>query len=755
MKLSVSLAIVAAAFQLGIAPHASAEFEGWWRWRGPEQTGRSIETQVPTQLNPDAAAWVYPIASRGAPVIANGVVYVMAYRGEGEELVELLSALDAESGEVLWEIEFPDFLSDIIYNRYSIGSPVVDPETNLIFAMTSPGLLVAVDPEGEIQWERSLMEEFGRLSFPNGRTGAPIIEGDLVIVHGIISNWGAQGPARDRFFAFDKTTGDLVWSSTPGTRPIDSSFSTPIVESRDGSRIFYAGLGGGNIVAVNARTGEPIWRFPMAKGGINVSPVIVDDVLVAIHNLENIDTTETGRMIGIDLTATPEPAEAGTPVLPPSAQLWQNDLAALSSSPVAGKDVVYQVTQTGELCAVDPLTGEIRWRRKLGHEQLHASPLLAGDILYVPLIGGALHVFDVSEGEPQELGEYEFEGNLLAAPVLWAGRLYVSTTKGLYAFGEIGEAPETVGLAEGPAPGEAVELWALPAEVIIQPANSATFRVFKVDAQGNRLEEVEEAKWEKFIPPTAKVQSTMDAAFGEENTMVAKPDAEPSAGAWKLTADGLTGYIRGRVLADADFTEDFEAFEITETHPSEEGVQFAYPPLPWIGGRFKWEVRELEGEKVLAKTMDRALFQRATTFIGAPGLTDYTVEADVMSDGKRRQMSTVGVINQRYVFALDGNKQKMTVVSNYDRFRADAPFQWKPNVWYRFKTMVEKNDDGSGVVKAKAWPRDEEEPAGWNLEAPAIHVHDEGAPGIYGFTPQNRFRVYIDNLVVKPVTSNP
>jgi outer membrane protein assembly factor BamB len=71
------------------------------------------------------------------------------------------------------------------------------------------------------------MEEFGRLTFPNARTASPIIDGDLVITRGITANWGAQGPAADRFYAFDKKTGELVWSSSPSDRPKDNSFSHP------------------------------------------------------------------------------------------------------------------------------------------------------------------------------------------------------------------------------------------------------------------------------------------------------------------------------------------------------------------------------------------------------------------------------------------------------------------------------------------------------------------------------------------------
>src|SRR5436190_258843 len=75
--------------------------------------------------------------------------------------------------------------------------------------------------------QHSLMEELGRLTFTNGRSGGPMIDDDYVIYRYITSNWGADGPAMDRLYAFDKKTGELVWSSSPGAQPKDNSFARP------------------------------------------------------------------------------------------------------------------------------------------------------------------------------------------------------------------------------------------------------------------------------------------------------------------------------------------------------------------------------------------------------------------------------------------------------------------------------------------------------------------------------------------------
>src|SRR5208282_935975 len=139
-------------------------------------------------------------------------------------------------------------------------------------------------------------------------------------------------------------------------------------------------------------------------------------------------------------------------------------------------------------------------------------------------------------------------------------------------------------------------------------------------------------------------------SFNADGQLVAAPDKTPSAGAFEATAGSLKGYIRGRVLPGLPIMQDFESAALTETTTNtvEPPTKFSYPPLPWIGARFKFEVRDVNGNKCLVKTIDNPFFQRATVFMGTADLKNYTIAADVMSDGNKRKMSTVGVINQRY-----------------------------------------------------------------------------------------------------------
>ena len=62
------------------------------------------------------------------------------------------------------------------------------------------------------------------------------------------------------------------------------------------------------------------------------------------------------------------------------------------------------------------------------------------------------------------------------------------------------------------------------------------------------------------------------------------------------------------------------------------------------------------------------------------------------------------------------------------------------------KTQIDLQDDGSGLIRAKAWPREEPEPDEWNLEEIHTKPHRQGAAGIYALSPQSKKKVYFDNL---------
>jgi len=755
-----SLAGLAASSVLG------AGVQGWLSWRGPEQTGVSLEHGLPDKVSPQDALWVADFPGQSAPVVAGGKLYAMGYLGTGADLQEGVTCFDAATGRKLWQQLYNDYLSDTIYLRYATASPAIDPDSGAVYIQGTQGILAAFKADGTPLWRHSLMEEFGRLTFPNSRTATPAIDGDLVITRGITANWGAQGPAADRFYAFDKKAGEMVWVSSPGGPPKDNSFSHPQFGWYHSKRVFFAGTGDGSVVCVNARTGDPLWRVNLFRAGINATVLVHhNDKVIAIYGTPY----ELGQMVALKMPdALPDNPAAGPLVLERKRlELWADDISSSTSSPILVGDTVYAVAEKGDLCAVDANTGTVKWKIKLGIEQRNSCPLFADGKLYVPILDdpatktagqsdagtkGGFYIIRPTEKEGEVLCHVELDGRCFGTPVACNGKLYLQTARHLYCWGRSDSPPPlTAGLEKPwPAPGKATQLQVIPCEVLLHPGETATFRVRSLDVNGFTVEESippAQVKWASFIPPTAKVKATLKGAFNDQGELVVSPEPVVSAGAFEATVGDLKGYTRGRVMPSLPLTQDFESFVLSETNA--DGTAFAYPPLPWIGARFKFDVREKDGGKVLAKTTDNRFFQRATVFIGTPDMNHYTIQADIMSDGNRRKMSEVGIINQHYLVVLKGNEQKLEVNSNQERLRVAEDFKWSPNVWYRLKARVDMNADQSAVVRAKAWKRDEPEPEKWTLEVPHQTAHRSGSPGLFGFSPQD-MRVYIDNLEVKP-----
>jgi outer membrane protein assembly factor BamB len=738
------------------AGKAGAGSGDWLEWRGPNQTGASSQTGLPSawELGGKNDLWSIDLQGRGTPVVHGDRLYAWGYRGERGDLVEVFTCLEASTGKKIWEHTFVDFLSDIIYDRYAIGSPTVDPATGHIYLMTTPGLLICFSADGKILWQHSMMERFGRNTYPNGRTGTPVISDDLVIVRGITTNWGKQGPPRDRFYAFKKATGKPVWAATPGHGPPylkDSCFATPIFATWGNKKVFYTGLGSGSVVAVDARTGQSIWRSQQIVGGINSTVIVHKNKVIVTHGRENLDNSDIGRMVAINIPAPGSLDYSKGPVLldVKKTETWRFKLAMFTSSPILVGDRVYQIGETGELHCINADNGKELWHKKLGADQIHASPAYGDGKIYAPMHDGSFWILEPSDQGAKTLAKVQLDGVCLGAPALSNGRVFVFTTKKLYAFGaKTKPKAMTYPTPIARSTQKAVKLQIIPNEVLLRPSGKAAFRVRSIDADGRVVNDnVQGVKWAKFIPPTAKVKAKLSGDFNAQGELVADKTPIGSAGAFRAIApNGLSGTIRARVLPAIPFKEDFESFKPTIKHKTEPGITYAYPPLPWIGGRFKWEIRQLGDSKVLAKTTNNKILQRAVTFIGQPDAKNYTMTVDFRSDGTRRGMGEVGVVHQRYFIVLKGNHQKVEVNSNQERLKVQAPFKWKAKTWYTLKTRVDVDADGSGMIRAKAWKRGDAEPAAWTLEVKHKKAHTEGSPGLFGFSPQRSFRVYADNI---------
>ena len=704
----------------------------WAEWRGPARDGVSNEKNLPVKWSPtgDNLAWKAPYGGRSAPIVMGDRVYLQNSAGQGETLQERVMCLSADTGKLLWEHRFNIYLSDVPPHRVGWASPVGDPATGNVYVFGVGGNLIALNRDGKVQWERSLGEDFGLLTTHGGRTVSPIIDGDLVIVSGVTFMWGTHGRGGHRFMAFDKKTGETVWVSSPGMRPYDTTYAPPIIANINGTRLLIQGASDGLVHAIKPQTGEPVWRYEISKRGLNTGVVVRGTTAILTHSEENLDSNEMGRMVAVDATAKGDvkPEQVKWTI-----KGWQGGF----SSPVLDGDRLYQVDNGANLGAFDVNTGKQLWLQNLGTIQ-KASPVFADGKLYVGTENGKFFILRPSASgceilDEDVLGTEAHPEAIIASAAVSNGRIFVVSEAGLYAIGKksttrnsghASDSSSPVGSSVSSNPVTHVQV--VPTELILKPGDKVNFRARLFDAQGNFIREEPAATW------------SLDQLKGTvtNGQFTVAGDAMNQAGWVKATVDGVTGTANVRVFPPLPWNETFDSIAVDAA------------PASWVSMTMKFGVRDLNGNKVLAKlTTGSSLLSRSRAYLGPSDWSNYTVESDVMATTKRRQQGDAGVIAQRYVLTLYGNSQMLHLEPwQPETTRTKTmPYAWKPDTWYRLKLQVENLPDGKTRARGKVWPVSETEPAVWMIERIDPIPNRQGAPGIFG---NGLAELYFDNVKV-------
>jgi outer membrane protein assembly factor BamB len=715
---------------LGLAAPLWAE--DWPEWRGVRRDGTSTEKNLPAKwsLSGENLLWKAPYGARSSPVVFGNRVFLQNGAGKGESLQERLVCLDADTGKLLWEQRWNLYMSDVPPHRIAWSAPAIDPETAYVYAFGGNGTLSAFTRDGKLVWRRSLAEDYGLFTTHGGRTSSPLVDGDLVIVSAIASTWGTQANRSHRLLAFDKRTGETVWVSTPGGRPYDTAYSNPIITKIGETRLLIQGLGDGSVVAVKPQTGEPVWRYEMAKRGINSPVVMVGKYAIVSHSEENLDVNVLGMVAAIDASAKGK--------LGPEQVKWADKgFEAGFSGPLTDGDTVYLIDNTANLAAFDAQTGHELWKKRVG-SIMKSSPVWADGKIYVGTESGKFFILKPNRDGADILSEVELPPSqvglysagtpepVLAGAAVSNGRVYFASVDNLYCLGRktpAGAPAKLEPLPKGDGPVAWIQV--RPAEVMVTPGQSIQFRALAFDAEGRFLRE-EKAEWS-----AGTLKGTVqDGKFTAASANVGQ------AGIVKATVGGVAGEARVRVARSLPWTEDFESFAVG-----------AVPP-DWVSAvAGKYTVQELDGQKVLAKAPDETLFARMRVFFGPDDLHDYTVQADIRLPERRRQIGDAGIFTQRYYLVLFGNNEKLELNSwqPETQRRTEVAFKASKDTWYTLKLRAENLPNGQVRLRGKIWPRDGQESDQWMIEKVDAIGNREGSPGLFG---DAKYGVFYDNFKV-------
>ncbi len=714
----------------------------WPFWRGPEQNGASREPATVTSWSQDGenVLWKQPVGGRTTPVVMQGRVFAVTPVGTGEGRQERVICLDAETGKTIWEHRFNVFHTDIVENRVGWTAVVGDPETGNIYAHGTGGEMFCFDRDGKVLWKVSMTEELGRISGYGGRLHTPIIDENRVIVSFLSSSWGKFAKPAHRYVAFDKRTGEILWWAAPGGKPLDTTYSVPVVAVIDGVRQLIAGNADGGVYGMKARTGERLWGFQLSKRGLNVSAVVHGNYVYIGHSEENLDNTEMGRVVCIDARKRGDITTTG--------EVWRfPDVTAGYSSPAIANGRLYVVDNSANLFALDLMTGKKYWKYEFGRVGKGSPAVTADGVIY---IGGQTGNFHILKDEGNKCVEIDREvftredkrvDEMYGSPAISDGRVYFMTRYNTYCLGAPGRRQVAVDIPPlapeiPPSTGGDRFLHVEPAEITLHPGELVKLKALITGPSARRFRGLSGASWSvKGVKGSVSPDGTFVA--GQENAF--------SAGVVTVTGENLSAAARVRVTPTLPIHEDFENMPLGKAPPG------------WVGAVVKTKIDERDGSHVLRKLASKKRpsppFMRLRCYATPSIAGGYTVAADLLGTPKKRFKPDMGLINSRYRMIVMGrNKIRIESWSPMPRFRHDVRFSWKTEQWYRVKFQVKLEGDHA-IVRGKVWLRDSEEPSDWMIEAVDAYPNREGSAGVYAYSTNTTAKsdgpeVFYDNFQV-------
>jgi outer membrane protein assembly factor BamB len=780
MKKAFGAALFLATFAIG----NSADGRDWLHWRGPEQNGVSREKNLPESFDPAKkekgnVLWQAPFGGRSAPLVLDGKLYLIQGTGTGVNEGEQVVCLDEKTGKLLWTFRVNVFHTDIVSSRLGWTSLTADPASKTVYAHTTAGLVLALNPEGKLLWSRSLTEEFGRISGYGGRIVTPIFDSGFCIVGMVNSAWGDHARAASRFVAFDGKTGEIAWwADTPS--PIRGTYySSPVVGVIGGQRLLISGGADGYLHAFKVRTGERVWSYRFSAGIINGSPIIDGNLVYCHHGEENPEGGPIGRVICVD--ASQIDPKTKSPKL-----VWEFNKAkrfGLASGAIADGRL-YLPDDSGELFCFDAKKGKVLWSERYGTE-VRGAPLIADGKLYIFDVKGNLVIWGLEGDEPplNQQFSYKFRrpdgllnetnGTIIAVN----NRLYFTTSTDAFCVGKP-DAKDECGAykalpAEKPYEANAVAGARLfPADVTAKAGEKVAFKVILIDANGREVKSNlpdPPAKWSLPAPPPpkvdpkAKVDPSAPAPKGPpplqgeiaDGVLTLKPVPPTQQGYVEFElGGGIKARARVRVSGQVGYKQDFT------------NVPVGAAPGGWLNAQSKFAVVDVDGNKVLSKvnTDPRPPFARANGYMTGPNVANYTVQADIQATEVRGRIPDAGLVNSRYTLILDGKtndaikSRELRIVSWEARPRVSVAtgLNWEPGTWYTVKFAVEQKEK-TAVLRGKVWKKGESEPEKWNLEFEDPSPNRQGAAALYGYvsdpqiSPENPgSSIYYDNVTISP-----
>jgi len=391
-------------------------------------------------------AWSLPITGVGVygsyastPVIVNGVIY-------SQDLESNVQAIDLASGEVIWSKKYESpshgpngvaVADGHVYGATSSEAFALDQKTGKEVWLTDLEAAIDMAPgvnDGRVyvstvpETPQAIYEpgEVGTLFAMDGKTGKKLWEWDTVpkglwgkpkvnsggglwyppsfdkkgFVYAGTGNpaplpgapgepWGSSRPGpnlyADSLVKLDPKSGKLLWyyQETPHN-VYDWDFqNSPVLTKAGGKEVAIGSGKSGFVVAVDVKTGKPVWRTSVGKHNGHDE----DNLFAMRGEYDKIKTGEVfpGQLGGVVALAAADDKRIYVPIVNHSMTV------------VNGEEVTEESAATGEVAALDLATGKIVWQAEMP-QPAYGSLVVSNDVVFATTADGIIRALDSAKG---------------------------------------------------------------------------------------------------------------------------------------------------------------------------------------------------------------------------------------------------------------------------------------------------------------------------------------------------------------------
>jgi outer membrane protein assembly factor BamB len=453
-------------------PPASARADDWSRFRGPNGSGVVECEELPVEFGPERnVRWKIEIAfGRSSPVLTQDSLFLTA---STEKELSIL-CIDSATGELRWKRSLERAHVADRYNGTdsAVATPVTDGENVYVFFQELG--LVSFDADGKQRW----LFPLGPFNSYYGVAASPILAGDTLLLPCDTQSGGF-------LLAVGKDDGQERWRADRSE--FRDSWATPVLYPSVEEPTEVILFGDRNLRGYRVDTGEETWCVKGVGAGPVSSPVLYEELLFICtpHHAEQPMPSFDVILLGVDKDGDGKISEEEAKATQLADHFgwfdaandgsidreeWDSVVAAMSTrnygliafdlgtlnedqpptelwrhkrnlpqitTPLFYEGVLYLATKGGILTSLDPVTGDVHHRARLGEGlgECFPSPIAGDGKVYIAGNDGQVAVLEAG-AVWKVLAVNDLAEEINATPAIGGdGALFVRTKSMLYCFG--------------------------------------------------------------------------------------------------------------------------------------------------------------------------------------------------------------------------------------------------------------------------------------------------------------------------------